>query len=177
MIGNAGPRKYSKAMSPIPWLATSALHSNEYWLAALAAILDVSALLIANAEDACSRQARLTFAMCRHTVVDLAQVFYRKPLASPANRLPPEDLERLREALRQADYPMQGTEAADQKLLHLREMYEPYLQALAAYLYLDLPPWILSKEISDNWRTSAWGRISGFSAARQEEVTVDDHSD
>jgi len=152
-------------------------HSNESWLAALAAILDVSALLIANAEDACSRQARLTFAMCRHTVVDLAQVFYRKPLASPANRLPPEDLERLREALRQADYPMQGTEAADQKLLHLREMYEPYLQALAAYLYLDLPPWILSKEISDNWRTSAWGRISGFSAARQEEVTVDDHTD
>jgi hypothetical protein len=152
-------------------------HSNESWLAALAAILDVSALLIANTEDACSRQARLTFAMCRHTVVDLAQVFYRKPLVGAADRLPPEDLKRLRAALKQIGFEMQGTEAADKKLAHLREMYEPYLQALAAYLYVDLPPWILSKEITDNWRTSAWGRISGFSAARQEEVSVDDHSD
>ena len=152
-------------------------HSNESWLAALATILDVSALLISNADDACSRQARLTFAMCRHTVVDLAQVFYRKPLIGIADRLPPEELKRMRAALKQSGFEMQGTEAADNKLAHLREMYEPYLQALAAHLYLDLPPWILSKEITDNWRTSAWGRISGFSAARQEEVTVDDHSD
>jgi hypothetical protein len=152
-------------------------HSNESWLAALAAILDVSALLIANVEDACSRQARLTFAMCRHTVVDLAQVFYRKPLVGAANRLPPGELQRLREALKQIGFEMRDTEAANKKLEHLREMYEPYLQALAAYLSVDLPPWILAKEITDNWRTSAWGRITGYSAARQEELALDDHAD
>ena len=41
-------------------------------------------------------------------------------------------------------------------------MYEPYLQRSRAFLYMELPPWILAKEITDNWRTSAWGRISGF---------------
>ncbi|MGA8222988.1 MAG: potassium channel family protein [Candidatus Acidiferrales bacterium] len=152
-------------------------HSNESWIAALAAILDVSALLIAHADDACSRQARLTFAMCRHTVVDLSQVFYRKPVVGAPDRLPPGELERLRATLKQIGFEMSSSEAAEKKLTHLREMYEPYLQALAAYLYLDLPPWILAKEITDNWRTSAWGRITGFSASRQEELALDDHSD
>src|ERR1700729_854108 len=41
-------------------------HSNESWLGALTAILDTSAFLIASVDNACSRQARLTFAMCRH---------------------------------------------------------------------------------------------------------------
>jgi hypothetical protein len=40
---------------------------------------------------------------------------------------------------------------------------------------MELPPWILSKEITDNWRTSAWGRIAGFSASASQEP--DDHSD
>jgi hypothetical protein len=71
---------------------------------------------------------------------------------------------------------MQETEEANKKLADLREMYEPYLQALAAHLYVELPPWILAKEIVDNWRTSAWGRISGLAAARRDD-SVDDHSD
>ena len=54
-------------------------HNNESWLGALAALLDATALLISNVDDPCSRQARLTFAMCRHTVVDLAQVFHTSP--------------------------------------------------------------------------------------------------
>lgn len=152
-------------------------HSNESWIAALAAILDVSALLIANVEDACSRQARLTFAMCRHTVVDLAQVFYRKPVVGARDRLPPDELQRLRASLKQIGFEMRNTEAADKKLAHLREMYEPYLQSLAAHLYVEIPPWILAKEITDNWKTSAWGRITGLSAASQAESGLDDHVD
>ena len=152
-------------------------HSNESWLAALAAILDVSSLMIANVESSCARQARLTFAMCRHTVVDLAQVFYRKPLRHPPDRLPAAELQRLRAALKQFGLNFQETPAAEKKLADLREMYEPYLQALAAHLYVELPPWILAKEIVDNWRTSAWGRISGIAATRPADPSVDDHSD
>jgi hypothetical protein len=152
-------------------------HSNESWLAALAAILDVSSLMIANVESACARQARLTFAMCRHTVVDLAQVFYRKPLRDAPDRLPAAELQRLRASLKQIGFHFQDTPAAEKKLADLREMYEPYLQALAAHLYVELPPWILAKEIVDNWRTSAWGRISGLAATRQSDASADDHSD
>jgi hypothetical protein len=55
-------------------------------------------------------------------------------------------------------------------------MYEPYVEALSQFLYFDLPPWILAKESADNWKTSAWGRISGFTAQSQVERAQDDHS-
>jgi hypothetical protein len=150
-------------------------HNNESWLSALTAILDTSALLIAGAEDACARQARLTFAICRHTVVDLAQLFNAPPRRTSADRLPPSELHRLRATLAQAGFQISDTEAAGKKLAELREMYEPYLEALSRFLYMELPPWILAKDISDNWRTSAWGRIAGFAATVRQEP--DDHMD
>jgi hypothetical protein len=153
-------------------------HSNESWLGALTALLDASAFLIASADNPCSRQARLTFAMCRHTVVDLAQVFYATPRATPIDRLPASELRRLRSSLVESGYRLLDGPEADEKLTKLRGMYEPYVTALAFYLYVDLPPWILAKEVTDNWKTSAWGRISGFAATtakEKEEVTVDDH--
>lgn len=152
-------------------------HSNESWLAAITAILDASALLVASVENACARQARLTFAMCRHTVVDLAQLFSAAPRPNAKDRLPESELHRLRASLAEAGFQLRETEEANEKLLKLREMYEPYLDSLSHFLFADLPPWILAKEIVDNWRTSAWGRISGFTARAREEVTIDDHGD
>ena len=137
-------------------------HNNESWLGALVAILDVSALLIASMEDSCLRQARLTFAICRHTVVDLAQVFYARP-EDGENRLPPEEFERLRTALAQTEFRISDSAETIAKLQKLRDMYEPYVKALARRLAFDLPPFILSREIVDNWKTSAWGRIAGLS--------------
>jgi hypothetical protein len=150
-------------------------HNNESWLAALTAILDTCALLIAGVENACARQARLTFAISRHTVVDLAQLFNAAPRGGPADRLPSYELQRLRGTLGQAGLKLADTEAADKKLAQLRDMYEPYLEALSRYFYMQLPPWILAKEIADNWKTSAWGRITGFTAVTRPET--DDHSD
>ena len=139
-------------------------HNNESWLGALVAIMDVCALLIANAEDACARQARLTFAICRHTVVDLAQVFYAPP-RSDGDRLPASELQRLRASLAQAGIRFSESPEFLAKLKALRAMYEPYTYALAERLAFDLPPWILSREITDNWKTSAWGRITGAAAS------------
>lgn len=150
-------------------------HNNESWLAALTAILDTSALLISGVENACARQARLTFAICRHTVVDLAQLFNAAPRSPAVDRLPVDELQRLRTTLSQAGLKLADTEASDKKLTQLRDMYEPYLETLSRFLYMPLPPWILAKEIADNWRTSAWGRITGFTATTRQET--DDHSD
>jgi len=150
-------------------------HNNESWLAALTAILDTCALLIAGVENACARQARLTFAICRHTVVDLAQLFNAAPRDGSQDRLPATELLRLRANLSQAGLKLADTDAANQKLKQLRGMYEPYIEALSQYFYMQLPPWILAKEIADNWKTSAWGRITGFTAVTRHEA--DDHSD
>jgi Ion channel len=152
-------------------------HNNESWVAALTAILDTTALLLASIENPCTRQARLTFAMSRHTVADLAQLFNATPRQGDHDRLPPSELERLRTTLTQAGFQLNDTEAGRKKFADLREMYEPYLQGLSRFLFMELPPWILAKEITDNWKTSAWGRISGFATPAREEITVDDHGD
>ncbi|MHB8503837.1 MAG: potassium channel family protein, partial [Candidatus Acidiferrales bacterium] len=50
-------------------------HDNQSWVASLAAILDTSALVMVGIEGACEKQAELTFAIARHAVADLSQVF------------------------------------------------------------------------------------------------------
>jgi hypothetical protein len=150
-------------------------HTNESWVAALAAILDTCALLISSVDKGASRQARLTFAMCRHTVADLAQVFAVAPRNAPIDRLPAAELVRLTTLLSHSGFKICDGESNATKLVKLREMYEPYLQALSEFLFMELPPWILATEITDNWKTSAWGRITGFSASSQKDP--DDHTD
>jgi len=54
-------------------------HDNQSWLAALTTILDVCAVVIAGIDGLAPWQARLTFAMARHTVVDLAQIVNAPP--------------------------------------------------------------------------------------------------
>ncbi len=62
-------------------------HNNQSWLSALTAVLDASALLIAGVQGSEARQAQLTFAMARHALVDLAQIFSLDPVhpARPAH--------------------------------------------------------------------------------------------
>jgi Ion channel len=150
-------------------------HNNESWLAALTAILDLTALVLSCVVETDMRQVRLTFAMCRHTVVDLAQLFRTPPHSLQVQRLGDVDLDRLRAQIEESGFQLRERNTAAAKLSELRQMYEPYLQGLASYFYIEIPPFLLATEIRDNWRTSAWGRISGFAVTPT--VEADDHSD
>jgi hypothetical protein len=131
-------------------------HDNQSWLAALTAILDASALVMAGVKGQPSSQARLTFAMARHTVVDLCQVFNTEPDLQRSDRLHPADLQRLHAALRAAG--LEPDDPDGQRLARFRRMYEPYVEALARHLQMDLPPWIPAALPKDNWQTTAWER-------------------
>jgi len=150
-------------------------HDNQSWIASLTAILDTCALAIASIDEACAKQAELTFAISRHAVVDLSQVFSATPRALPQDRLPPEELLRLRTKLTQLGLKLRDTPEADHKLTELRAMYEPYVYALANHLSQTLPPWIPVKKGKDNWQTTAWGRTAGMLASEGETVFRDDH--
>jgi ion channel len=152
-------------------------HDNQSWIASLTAILDTCALLMVGIEDACEKQAELTFAIARHAVVDLSQVFGTAPGALPHDRLPAEDLRRIRDTLAQLGLKLLDGEDADRRLQELRRMYEPYIHALATYLNQTLPPWIPQKKGKDNWQTTAWGQYAGLVEKEKEasRVHVDDH--
>lgn len=150
-------------------------HDNQSWIAALTAILDTCALVKVGVEDACQRQAELTFAIARHAAVDLSQVFKTPPRALPQNRLPAEDLRHIRDVLAQHGVKLLDGPDADRKLTDLRNMYEPYLYALAEYLSLSLPPWIPAKKGRDNWQTTAWGRSAGLVEKEGTAIGAEEH--
>jgi predicted membrane protein len=136
-------------------------HDNQSWLSSLTTILDTCALVIVGVGNTPTWQAKLTFAMARHAVVDLAQIFRTTPKNPDVAlcRLLPNDFERMRELLATVDTHLQDGEEAAARLEELRAMYEPYVCALSEMLLMPLPPWIVREETIDNWKTSAWGRI------------------
>lgn len=139
-------------------------HDNQSWLAALTVILDTSAFVIAALEEPCSRQARLTFAMARHAIVDLALVFNRPPLKPPVERLSPQAFAQLRKTFADEGLPIKEGGEVEQELSELRRLYEPYVNSLSQHFRLSVPPWHLESKQRDNWMTSAWDR--GVKAAK-----------
>jgi hypothetical protein len=142
-------------------------HDSQSWLTALTAILDVCALAIVGVDGADARPALLTFAIARHAAVDLSQIFGTPPHAPKADRLSPHDLARLRAVLREAGMPLRDGAEADRKLGELRGKYEPYVNALADYLFVALPPWLPPAEAADDWQTSVWEHATPTTAAPQ----------
>jgi hypothetical protein len=127
-------------------------HTNQSWLAAITAILDACALVMAGVNDGPTRQAQLTFAMARHAVVDLAQYFIPPPKVVASDRLPPSSFAVLRNMLAEAGVTLQEGAATELKLRELRRMYEPHVQALSEYLLVPLPPWFRVNVMPDNWQ-------------------------
>ena len=133
-------------------------HDNQSWVAALTAMLDTCALVLAAVKDCPPFQAQLTFAMARHAAVDLALVFRVPPLPPEPDRLDGDQIGRLREALGGVKLTLREDAAAAARLAELRAMYEPFVNALARYFLLTLPPILPEQSPVDNWQTSAWTR-------------------
>jgi hypothetical protein len=133
-------------------------HPNQSWLSALTAMLDVTSLIITGVDGIHPEQAKLTFAMARHAVVDLAQVVNAQYSPHDASRLSAEDLSRLRAHLVQQGVNFYDGADAGDRIAALRILYEPYLYSLSRRLLMTLPPWIHSDHKKDNWQGGPWDR-------------------
>jgi Ion channel len=156
-------------------------HNNQSWLGALTMMLDASALVAAGIDGIRDEQAKLTFAVARHAMVDLAQLVNAQydPLAP--DRLDGEQLNKLGRAIQ--DHGLRFREEADyeEKLAHLRSLYEPYALAMARNLFITLPPWIHPEKKKDNWEGGPWDRaiqarsLAGLGRKAERIRRMDDH--
>ncbi len=146
-------------------------HERQSWLAALTTILDSCALLYVGFEGISTPTVRFTFAMARHAAVDLAQVYGTPPLNSKLNRLSSADFAHMRDALAEVGLQLQHEEDAERRLYEVRRSYEPFVNALADHLLLNLPPWILATKTVDDWQTSAWDHFAEWSPEKLDEIT------
>ena len=138
--GAAGLPEVLESHLSFPVLSTyRSQHDNQSWLAALTTMLDTCAFLLVGVKGFNPYQARLTFAMARHTAVDLALILRVLPFGPDQDRLPPEQLQRFRAALRRAGLEPHSDQAADTKLAELRGMYEPFVHALGQRSFVYRP--------------------------------------
>ncbi|HEY0796996.1 MAG TPA: potassium channel family protein [Acidisarcina sp.] len=143
-------------------------HTNQSWLSALVAVLDTCSLLIAGVQGHPARQAQLTFAMARHALVDLSQVFGLMPKAPATDRLPPAQFEKLYSELCQASISVCRDNNSKERLLAMRALYEGHAETLSDYLCMPMPPWVPSHAHKDNWQTVA--RLRAEAEANTAEV-------
>jgi hypothetical protein len=132
-------------------------HQRQSWVAALAAILDVSTLILVGIDGVPTWQAHLTFAMARHAAVDLLQVL-DAPRDGVADRLPSDDLEQLRRQLENVGLRPARSSEADARLLAMRRLYEPLVVGLGTFLMMPAPAWWRQGTARDNWQTSPRSR-------------------
>lgn len=149
-------------------------HQNQSWLAALTTILDACAFIMAAAEGDLTWQAGLTFAISRHAVVDLAQVMGVTPTPPSVDRLAANELARLEALLDGPGFEGRNMAQVTERLQQLRRMYEPYVNGFSERLLMPLPPWASSRQVVDNWRTSAW-RPEPSVAVTPSAKAADDH--
>jgi hypothetical protein len=150
-------------------------HDNQSWLAAITAILDTCALVITTVEGPSTRQAQLTFAIARHTLVDLGHVFHQEKIeanlrSAPSTRLHDEEYARMSDLLCEAGFSLCRADDVQERLLAIRKLYEPHAQALAGYLRLTLPNWTPPvrdpAKKPDGWKTVEELRYSAAFADR-----------
>lgn len=150
-------------------------HSNQSWLGALTTMLDVTSLVLAGIDGIAKEQAKLTFAMARHAAVDLVQVVSAQYDAHASDRLPPEELEKLRKSLAAAGMRLRQDEEANQKLLKMRSLYEPYCEALSRRLLLSMPLWLHDEKQKDNWQGGPWDRVILAKGLGERVRVIDEH--
>ncbi len=81
-----------------------------------------------------ARQAQLTFAMARHALVDLAQIFSLEPVSDAADRLPAEKYQKLYEMLCQNGVSVCRDQFSGERLRTMRALYEGHAEALSRHL-------------------------------------------
>ena len=152
-------------------------HERQSWLAALTTILDTCALLIVGFEGISAPTVRYSFAIARHAAVDLAQIYGTPPIDPKLNRLSKADFARMRDALAEVGLVLDHGGDAEERLYNIRRSYEPFVNALADHLLLNLPPWIPATKTVDDWQTSAWDHFAQWSPEKLDEIThiITDH--
>lgn len=128
-------------------------HQRQSWVSALAALLDLSALVEVGIEGVPTWQAHVTYAMARHAAVDLSQVLHVVPDRA-ADRLTDGELEMVRQALERAGLKPARSPEADRRLRELRRSYDPYINAIAHWLMMPAPSWLRPEGLKDNWQSS-----------------------
>jgi hypothetical protein len=149
-------------------------HHDQSWLAALVAIMDACSLILVGVEEVKPLQARMTFAMARQVVVEMARSLeVSAPASRGKERLSADDFEKMLAIFETAGLTWNGGDGGHETLLALSATYEPLIQSLASYLLIPLPPWVTPSDEPDHWERGARGILARRLVADLSAVPAD----
>jgi hypothetical protein len=127
-------------------------HDDQSWVAALLMILDATVLILISKNRELHMSAKSTFAIARHAAVDLTDAFYLTPHSTHIERLSKKDMIKLRNLLKDSSFSMRDGEKAEEKLIYMRKLYEPYIHALSNFFVMPISPFISDQKVEEAWR-------------------------
>src|SRR5258706_3566567 len=127
-------------------------HDDQSWVAALLMILDTSTLVLVSENHLLHNLAKSTFAIARHAAVDLTEVFWLTPHSPLLDRMPKQDLVNLMKLLKDSDFSLKEGVKAEEKLIYLRTLYEPYIQSLSSFFLMPITPFVSDGKVQEAWR-------------------------
>jgi hypothetical protein len=136
-------------------------HDDQSWLNSMTSVMDACAICMTLYPDdgpfakKIRFQARATFAMARHVMVDFAYVIRCDPM-KPPDRLPPLKLDVLTRLVEKCGVTLHQDADSLARFQETRALYEPFNAGLSNRLKMDLPEWVAPEHLPDNWETSAW---------------------
>jgi hypothetical protein len=136
-------------------------HDNQSWLAALTAVMDCCVLILVGVRDLPPLQARMTFAMARQVVVEMARSFRIPP--SPyegGDRLPPAGFAAMMASFEAVGLAWDGGPEGEATLAAIRATYEPLLDGLGRRLLLPVPAWMPDADSVDHWQRGHRGMLA-----------------
>jgi hypothetical protein len=136
-------------------------HDDQSWLAAMLAIMDTCALILVGVEDIKPLQARMTFAMARQVVLEMARSLgVSADRQAQAERLSDADFAKMLTIFEEVNLRWNGGVGSPETLAAVRATYEPLAQGLAEYLLIPLPGWVADENASDHWERGPRGIIA-----------------
>jgi len=136
-------------------------HDDQSWLGALLAIMDTCALILVGVEDIKPLQARMTFAMARQVVLEMARSLgVSADKAADTDRLTQADFAKMVTIFEEVGLRWNGGADSPETLAAVRATYEPLAQGLARYLLIPLPGWVADENSSDHWERGPRGIIA-----------------
>ena len=136
-------------------------HDDQSWLAALAAVLDACALVLVSRQGAASIQARMTFAILRQVVVEVARSLrITGGDARAGTALAADGYAELVAIFEDGEVPWPEGREVEETLAAMRATYAPLVHGLAEYLMIPVPGLAPAVDASDHWDRGPRGLIA-----------------
>jgi hypothetical protein len=117
-------------------------HRAQPWLSAIGSMLDVCGILMTGVRGSHSFAAEACYVMTGTALREMIQILRIDRINDAADRLPPDEFQKLTAVMRSAGLEWDDPEGAGRKLAEYRRAYEPMLAGLGNYFEIAVPKWI-----------------------------------